>query len=129
MLAHTAKGATQGPAQQQSGRPHAVAPRPRRVGRRQALAVAAAAAAGTAHAAAERVQLGSSDLLVSKCCLGTMTWCVGQSAGRAEGLPCSRLEEYGAGVAVAGADACMPPRMARPRAGATRTRRRRRTRR
>lgn len=39
----------------------------------QATAAAPASKAG-GYAAAERVRLGESDLLVSKCCLGTMTW-------------------------------------------------------
>ena len=64
-------------------------------GRRQPRVQAAAAdASKEARSASTRVQLGSSDLQVSRCCLGTMTWGMQNTEAEArEQLSCA-LDEY-----------------------------------
>ncbi|KAI3433531.1 hypothetical protein D9Q98_003341 [Chlorella vulgaris] len=67
--------------------------------RQQPVAAQAAATAEApqkvAVSAAERVQLGSSDLLVSRCCLGTMTWGMQNTEQEAHEQLSAAWDEYG----------------------------------
>lgn len=69
------------------------APPSRRRPARQQCAVAAAS--GAKHAAAEQVQLGASDLRVSRCCLGTMTWGMQNTEEEAHQQMDVAWDEYG----------------------------------